>query len=386
MSSFFSKPIRNIIGSKASEAITENTFDKWIAPEHKDTLETAATTLALMAATGGMAGMGGAIGNLGSTISGALGNMGDVGNILQSLGKLGGKLGDVIKTPFGIALMSILGAGGNASGFLDKLGLTGGTKDMAEYLALLATVSLISDKYAESAEEALNAIEQSETTNLNNLIATANKYSDPEYQEQMIQAHNESISQAYQGARESSQRSLAQRGLGERMPGAEAYLRGSEAEARLKGRRDTETGLQNQAFSAQTQLMPIIQNQVARKQQAYETKAAVPFNFLQSVLNYDAQNKAQNAQNALIQAQIAQIQNQMGGGSTSTASLLPAIAGLTTGTTKTAGATTPAIGSLSSYTPSSGATAINTATIPSTWNLSNLLKQQQQQTPKGFYL
>jgi hypothetical protein len=99
----FSKLIDKILPGAPSQKFTAATFDKWIAPEHKDTLETVATGLALGGAIPGING-------LGSYWGGMPGGVG--GNAI--LGGLAGGLNT------GVEGMAKGALGGAALGYLGK--------------------------------------------------------------------------------------------------------------------------------------------------------------------------------------------------------------------------------------------------------------------------
>src|SRR3972149_5454705 len=143
MSSFFSKPFRNILGSDLSQDVTAGTSDKWIKPEDKDALENMAVMMALAA--------------------------------------LPGDLGEFFSSDLGKTAMGLL-TGGNTgafSGLFDALGLNPGQKDFIEHLATLAALTAAGNYLAKDELEKASTAEALEYNLVTGLSQAAAQYNDP---------------------------------------------------------------------------------------------------------------------------------------------------------------------------------------------------------------
>jgi len=296
MSSFWSKPFRNIFGSDLSQDITAGTFDKWIKPEDKNTLEYAVSMLAGAAAAPWLAGELGISTKVAEgIIKAGVAMANDQSPISAVLGAMGGDVGKFFNSTIGKVLIAAIssGNGGNISGLLDKWGITGKAKDMLEEIATFAALSFFSKEYAKDAISKANEMETRESDLVKSLADTAAQYSNPVYQEGQIQKGLEDLATQYGRAKTSTEQNLYGRGMGERMPGATEALARGEAIDRFGARRTI--GAQNidTALKANAAAIAPVSTLAAKLRAKSDLMEQLPFDFYMSIKNANRADPAQ---------------------------------------------------------------------------------------------
>jgi len=177
-----------------TRAITENTTDKWIAPEHKDSVEAIAGMVAALTVGAPM------LSNIGSFATGATGSAtigsmasnaalaamggGDPkqGAILAGVGAIRGNLPGGLGTffsanPIGQNLIQAFASSGGDMGaignILGNLGFGGKQKDVIEQVLALMALAGISKEFAKDAISKANRLEGEEEAVINEMITTA---------------------------------------------------------------------------------------------------------------------------------------------------------------------------------------------------------------------
>ncbi len=249
--SMFSKIIDKVLPGAPSRNFTENTWDKILAPETKDTAEQYATMIALTAA------------GVPPQVAQGLGSWGATGNkqglILAGLGialpNLPGDIGKFFQeSDLGKQLMAAFAGFGGDSGlfgsFLNGLGLGGKTGGAINDLLTVMALSALSEVYAKDAVKKANALEAKQSAIVDQLVTKAQEMSDPKVREQNVQKALETVSTEYKGQRTAMEQNLYGRGMGASTQGPVAALGMGEAEGRLKARRDIESNWPMQALQA----------------------------------------------------------------------------------------------------------------------------------------
>lgn len=265
MSSFWSKPFRNILGSKASEAVTGVIDDGLNAlglDKYKDLIEFVA--IAYVTGGGNIPLPGGGtwnIGQLGVNVSGndvvqffktnkgsiiksaVIGQVtggdpkiaGMLGGVIGQLGQLPGGIGKFFNSDMGKSLLGMfIGSGGN-KGVFDGLGSLGGSLgDVATFMAL----AYAGKEFAKESISRANELNDKEYSTITQLVDSAQQFSKPEYKEAVIQKSLEAVDREAQAAKQGAEQNLFARGLGNRTPGAVARIGSDTAQTRAETRRN----------------------------------------------------------------------------------------------------------------------------------------------------
>ena len=257
--SWLSSAIDKVLPGAPSQNFTENTFDKWVAPEHKDTLELAA---AMALGPQMLANLPSGIGELLSTPAGqnvakGLSNYGATGDIHGAvlaglspiLDNLPGPIGKLLKSKIGqMVLMS-----GNTD-ILGKLGFTGKQKDVVEQAMALMALAGIGGKYAKDAIEKAKALEKTELASIKDMVARADElYPTDEREAKQFSVMAEDISRQYSQSGKMLVRNLAQRGALRTGVGAGQIRRIGQEEAgeKLRAKRELELTRPDRVLAAQ---------------------------------------------------------------------------------------------------------------------------------------
>jgi len=320
MSSFWSKPIRNIIGSKASEAIT-SVVDKVVPQGVKDFVETAAVIYyggklpgdigALLKSKGSQMTQNALIASVfgGDPKAAAM-----VTGIAGILPQLPGEVGKFFNTDAGKALMGMFvkqgGDFGAMNEWLGMLGMSGDAGNMIQQIAKLMALSAFSNKFAKDAINKAEEFEAQETEMVRNLATHAQRLSDPQYQEQTIGASLDKVGEEFDRARESTIRGLYARGLGDRTQGPVAALARDEAIARLQTRQGLEQSMPSPALQAEAAALGPMQTAADRARQTAQEQRMLPFNFVASSMQNREGPMDQYYKNLLAQQQAAAQQQQ----------------------------------------------------------------------------
>ncbi|MEA3225375.1 MAG: hypothetical protein U9Q07_05450 [Planctomycetota bacterium] len=243
--SWLSSAINKVLPGAPATKVTKATFDKWIAPEHKDTLELMGSMALGPAALANLPGGVGAFlaSPAGQNVAKGLSSWGATGNVKGAiiagmaplLGNLPGDLGEFFKTNIGQSVIQ----SGNTS-ILDKLGFSGKQKDIVEQALALMALAALGTKYAEEAIERANKLEKLEVAAVEDMLARADEiYPTPERERMEFEAAAEDISNAYARSGKMLLRTLAQRGALRTGVGAGQLRRLGQDEAgeRLKVKR-----------------------------------------------------------------------------------------------------------------------------------------------------
>jgi len=235
---------------------------------------------------GGLLGSAGA-GAAMSAITGGDPLKGAIGGAISGgiLGNLPGDVGKFFDSDVGRAITGSFDASGRnpaaLSGILEQFGLSGRSKDMVEELLTLGALAAFSNKFAKDALNKAKEFEDKERASVQNLVAQAEKLSDPVLLEQNTQKAMEQVSREFGKQREAVESNLFARGLGRRVAGPMARLGAEEAAERLRSRRDLETAYPERALRAQAATMAPLQNLSERLRATAEEERRLPFELYQ---------------------------------------------------------------------------------------------------------
>lgn len=345
MSSFWEKPIRNIIGSNASEKITseiDNLLDHAGLLQYKDIIEAAA--VAYLAGGGKILGqslqLGGDVGNiqallkttkgqalLNATVSQML--TGDPKNALMfsalgsTLSSIPGGVGQFFNSDIGKTLTGLFIGGGGKSGLFGGTfgNLFGDIGDNLGDIATYAALAFAGKEFAKDAISRSNELNTQEKGVVDQLVSNAQKLSTPEYQESVIQKSLENVNRETQASKESAERELYGRGLGLRTAGAVGRIGSDAAKTRAATRRDLSVQLPLAATQALSAASGPLQTAAERAEKTAAEESRMPLDFYMSMKNANRAtpmdqyyaNLNQQLQQQNQQAQIGSLLSRIGG-------------------------------------------------------------------------